>query len=415
MGARRTVSAGADHTLPIDGKPEALAGLNVLELGSMLAGPFTSTLLGEFGAEVIKVEKPGKPDAIRQWPPIKDGHHLWWKSLGRNKRLITLDISKIEAHAIALRLISRADIVVENFRPGTLERWGFGPEMLLETIPHTIWVRVSGWGQNGPYANQGGYATVAEAASGLSSITGFPDRGPMVSPYPLGDYLAGTFAALGSMMALNHVRQCGEGQIVDVSLFEPFFRTLENMVVLYDQLGAKKPRLGNQMEEDVPRNLYRTADDGWIAISSGSQAVFEFLADAMERPDLKNDPRFTSAEKRAENRDAIDTIVAGWMLSLPTQTALDRLEQSKMVAGAVFDVEAIFNDPHYAAREAITKVADPDLGQLRVPSPVPKLSATPGRVKWTGRQPGNDNDYVYKTLLGMNERELADLEAAKII
>ena len=221
----------------------------------MLAGPFTSTLLGEFGAEVIKVEKPGKPDAIRQWPPIKDGHHLWWKSLGRNKRLITLDISKPEAREIALRLITRADIVVENFRPGTLERWGFGPETLLETIPHTIWVRVSGWGQSGPYANQGGYATVAEAASGLSSITGFPDRGPMVSPYPLGDYLAGTFAALGSMMALNHVRQCGQGQIVDVSLFEPFFRTLENMVVLYDQLGAKKPRLGNQMEEDVPRNL----------------------------------------------------------------------------------------------------------------------------------------------------------------
>ena len=381
----------------------------------MLAGPFTSTLLGEFGAEVIKVEKPGKPDAIRQWPPIKDGHHLWWKSLGRNKRLITLDISKPEAREIALRLITRADIVVENFRPGTLERWGFGPETLLETIPHTIWVRVSGWGQSGPYANQGGYATVAEAASGLSSITGFPDRGPMVSPYPLGDYLAGTFAALGSMMALNHVRQCGQGQIVDVSLFEPFFRTLENMVVLYDQLGAKKPRLGNQMEEDVPRNLYRTADDGWIAISSGSQAVFEFLADAMERPDLKSDPRFTSAEKRAENRGVIDTIVAGWMLTLPTKTALERLEQSKMVAGAVFDVEAIFNDPHYAAREAITSVEDPDLGRLRVPSPVPKLSGTPGRVKWTGRQPGNDNSYVYKTLLGLNDTELAVLEVAHII
>jgi len=396
-------------------QPEALAGLKVLELGSMLAGPFTSTLLGEFGAEVIKVEKPGKPDAIREWPPIKDGHHLWWKSLGRNKRLITLDISKPEAREIALELITRADIVVENFRPGTLERWGYGPDALLEQVPHTVWVRVSGWGQTGPYANQGGYATVAEAASGLSSISGFDDRGPMVSPYPLGDYLAGTFAALGSMMSLNHVKSTGRGQVVDVSLFEPFFRTLENMVLLYDQLGEKKPRLGNQMQEDVPRNLYRTADDGWIAISSGSQAVFGLLADAMERPDLKSDPRFTSAEKRAEHRDVIDAIVAGWMLSLPTKTAQTRLEAAKMVSGSVLDVEAIFNDPHYAAREAIATVTDPDLGELRMPAPIPKLSATPGRIKWSGRQPGADNDFVYKELLGMDDDKLARLRSANII
>ena len=381
----------------------------------MLAGPFTSTLLGEFGAEVIKVEKPGKPDAIREWPPIKDGHHLWWKSLGRNKRLITLDISKPEARELALELITRADIVVENFRPGTLERWGYGPDALLEQVPHTVWVRVSGWGQTGPYANQGGYATVAEAASGLSSISGFDDRGPMVSPYPLGDYLAGTFAALGSMMSLNHVKSTGRGQVVDVSLFEPFFRTLENMVLLYDQLGEKKPRLGNQMQEDVPRNLYRTADDGWIAISSGSQAVFGLLADAMERPDLKSDPRFTSAEKRAEHRDVIDAIVAGWMLSLPTKTAQTRLEAAKMVSGSVLDVEAIFNDPHYAAREAIATVTDPDLGELRMPAPIPKLSATPGRIKWSGRQPGADNDFVYKDLLGKDDDKLARLRSANII
>ena len=407
-----------EHSRPADAvneQAEALAGLKVLELGSMLAGPFTATLLGEFGAEVIKVEKPGKPDAIREWPPIKDGHHLWWKSLGRNKRLVTLDISKPDARDVALKLIARADIVVENFRPGTLERWGFGPDVMLERVPHTVWVRVSGWGQNGPYANQGGYATVAEAASGLSSISGFVDRGPMVSPYPLGDYLAGTFAALGSMMSLNHVKATGQGQVVDVSLFEPFFRTLENMVLLYDQLGEKKPRLGNQMQEDVPRNLYRTADDGWIAISSGSQAVFGLLADAMERPDLKNDPRFTSAERRADNRDVIDAIVAGWMLSLPTKVAQSKLEAAKMVSGLVLDVEAIFNDPHYAARQAITTVIDPDLGELRMPSPIPKLSATPGRIKWSGREPGADNDFVYKELLGIEEEKLTSLRSANII
>lgn len=393
----------------------ALADLRVLELGSMLAGPFCGTLLGEFGAEVIKVEKPGRGDALREWPPSKDGVALWWRSMSRNKRLVTLDLSRPEARATARSLIARSDVVVENFRPGTLERWGYGPEEMLEGIPHTVWVRVSGYGQTGPYAERGGYATVAEAFSGLSSISGYPDRGPMVSPYPLGDYLAGTFAALGAMIALNHRRRTGRGQVVDVSLFEPFFRTLEAMVLRYDQLGEKKPRLGNQMEEDVPRNLYATADGGAIAISSGSQAIFENLADAMDRPDLKRDPRFGSAEQRVRNRDAIDAIVAEWMRSLPTSEAMRRLEAHRMVAGPVWEVDRILDDPHYAARRAIVTLADERLGPLRVPAPVPKLNRTPGQVHWGGGELGADNEHVYRELLGMAPSALERLRSQGIV
>ena len=394
-----------------DSERGALADLRVLELGSMLAGPFCGTLLGEFGAEVIKVEKPGQGDALREWPPMKDGVALWWRSMSRNKRLVTLDLSRAQARETALALIACADVVVENFRPGTLERWGFGPDELLEELPHTVWVRVSGYGQTGPYAERGGYATVAEAFSGLSSITGYPDRGPMVSPYPLGDYLAGTFGALGAMIALNHRRRTGRGQVVDVSLFEPLFRTLEAMVLRYDQLGEKKPRLGNQMEEDVPRNLYATADGGAIAISSGSQAIFENLLDAMGRPDLKRDPRFGSAEQRVRNRDAIDGIVAKWMRSLATDEAMRRLEKHRMVAGPVWEVDRILADSHYAAREAIATLVDEQLGSLRVPAPVPRLSRTPGRVRWGGGEMGTDNEYVFGRLLGMDPAAIEGLRA----
>ena len=406
------MKAGSDTS---GSQRDALADVRVLELGSMLAGPFCGTLLGEFGAEVIKVEKPGQGDALREWPPMKDGVALWWRSMSRNKRLATLDLSRAEARETALALIARADIVVENFRPGTLERWGFGPDELLEETPHTVWVRVSGYGQTGPYAGRGGYATVAEAFSGLSSITGYPDRGPMVSPYPLGDYLAGTFGALGAMIALNHRRRTGRGQVVDVSLFEPIFRTLEAMVVRFDQLGEKKPRLGNQMEEDVPRNLYATADGGAIAISSGSQAIFENLLDAMGRADLKGDTRFESAEQRVRHRDIIDAVVADWMRSLPTSDAMQRLEENRMVAGPVWEVDRIVEDPHYAARGAIAAMPDEDLGSLRVPAPVPKLSRTPGRVRWGGGDLGADNDYVFRELLRMEASAIEELRVKGVI
>jgi len=393
----------------------ALADIKVLELGSMLAGPFVGTLLADFGAEVIKVEKPGKPDALREWPPHRDGVPLWWKSMARNKRLVTLDISRAEARDVAMRLIGLSDIVTENFRPGTLERWGLAPETLSAYFPRTIWVRVSGYGQTGPYRGRGGYATIAEGFSGLASFTGFPETGPMVSPFPLGDYLAGTFGAFGALVALHHRQRTGRGQVVDVSLFEPLFRIIESVVVRFDQLGQKKPRLGNQMEEDVPRNIYATADGGYVAISCGSDGIFRNLLDAMGRADLKVDPRFASMSLRVAHRDVIDEIVRAWMASQTTEQALTRLEAHQVVAGPILDIEEVLADAHYAAREVIATVLDEQLGELRMPAPAPKLSATPGTINWPGTDPGADNDLVYHKVLGLGDETLDRLRDAGVI
>ena len=392
----------------------ALSDIKVLETGSMLAGPFCGSLLGDFGAEVIKLEKPGKPDALREWPPFKDGQPLWWKAIARNKRLATLDISRPEAREATLALIGRSDIVIENFRPGTLERWGLGPAELAVQFPQVIWVRVSGYGQTGPYSGRGGYATIAEAYSGLASFTGFPDRGPMVSAFPLGDYVAGTYAAFGAMAAINARRQTGRGQVVDVSLFEPLLRILESAIVRYDQTGKKKPLLGNQMEEDVPRNIYATRD-GHVAISVGSQAIFNNLLDAMGRVDLKGDPRFSSQDSRAEHRDATDGLVRDFLAQRTTVEALEAFEANKVVAGKINDMADVFADPHMAAREALITVMDPQFGPMRLPAPVPKLSETPGSVRWTGGEPGRDNDHVFHEVLGLNAQAIDGMRKAGVI
>lgn len=397
------------------GDETSLGDLKVLELGSMLAGPFVGSLLGDFGARVLKVEKPGKPDALREWPPHKQDVPLWWKTMARNKHAITLDISRIEARDIALRLIGESDIVIENFRPGTLERWGLSPAELRERFPRVIWVRVSGWGQDGPKSGEGGYATIAEAFSGLSSFTGHPDKGPMVSAFPLGDYLAGVFGAFGALAALHHREKTGRGQIIDVALYEPILRIIESVVVRYDQTGRGKPLLGNQMEEDVPRNVYATADGNAIAISCGSQAIYEGLAAAMGRPDLITDPRFLSMSLRVEHRDAIDAEVAAWMAAQETEPALERLRAHRVVAGKVNRIEDVFADAHVAARKAIETIVDDQLGPIRMPAPSPKLSDTPGRIRWAGQVSGAANDEVFGEWLGMSRAEIDALRQQKII
>ncbi len=392
----------------------ALSDIKVLETGSMFAGPFCGALLGDFGAEVIKLEKPGKPDALRDWPPTKNGQSILWKSIGRNKRFVTLDISRAEARDAALALIGRSDVVIENFRPGTLERWGYGPDDLAKQFPHVIWVRVSGYGQTGPYSGRGGYATIAEGYSGLASFTGYADRGPMISAFPLGDYLAGTYGAFGALAAVNVRRRTGRGQVVDVSLFEPLLRIIEAAVVRYDQTGELKPRLGNQMEEDVPRNIYPTKD-GFVSISVGSQAIFENLCDAMRRPDLKIDPRFAGMGLRVENRDPIDAIVREWFATLTTAEALARADEHKVVVGKINTMAEVFEDVHIRARGALAAIADADFGAVRMPAPAPKLSDTPGAIRWTGKAAGADNDYVFREILKLSDREIERMNAAGVI
>lgn len=393
----------------------ALCDLKVLELGSMLAGPFVGSMLADFGARVIKVEKPGKPDALREWPPHKDGAALWWKTMARNKHAVTLDISRPEAREIALRLIGESDIVIENFRPGTLERWGFDPAELSELYPRIVWVRVSGWGQTGPNREQGGYATIAEAFSGLASFTGHADKGPTVSAFPMGDYLAGVFGAFGALAAIHRRERSGRGQVVDVALYEPLLRIIESVIVRYDQTGQKKPLLGNQMEEDVPRNVYATADGGAIAISCGSQSIYNGLVDAMQRPDLKTDPRFATMADRVTHRDAIDAEVAAWLKAQPTASALEKLVANKVVAGKINDIADVLGDAHVAAREAVRTLVDETLGPMRMPAPVPKLSETPGDIRWSGRDPGASNDEVFGGWLGLSAAEIEDLRRNHII
>lgn len=393
----------------------ALSDLKVLELGSMLAGPFVGSMLGDFGARVIKVEKPGKPDALREWPPHKDDVALWWKTMARNKHAVTLDISRPEARELALKLIAESDIVIENFRPGTLERWGLSPHELKERFPRIVWVRVSGWGQTGPNKDQGGYATIAEAFSGLASFTGHPDKGPTVSAFPMGDYLAGIFGAFGALAAIHRREQTGRGQIVDVALYEPLLRIIESVVVRFDQTGQKKPLLGNQMEEDVPRNVYATADGGAIAISCGSQRIYEGLVDAMERPELKTDPRFGTMADRVVHRDAIDGEVASWLATQKTDEALAKLVACKVVAGRINDIADVLGDAHVAAREAIRTLVDEQLGPLRMPAPVPKLSETPGTIRWAGRDPGAANELVFGDWLGLSQTDMDALRRSNII
>ena len=393
----------------------ALRDVRVLELGSMLAGPFVGTLLADFGAEVIKAEKPGKPDALREWPPHKGDSALWWKTMARGKRLITLDISKPAGRDTALELIARSDVVIENFKPGTMERWGFDPAMLAERMPRTVWVRVSGFGQNGPYRHRGGFATIAEGFSGLASFTGFEDRGPMVSAFPLGDYLAGIFGAFGAMVALHERDRSGRGQVVDVSLYEPLLRIIESVVVRFDQTGRLKPRLGNQMEEDVPRNVYATADGGHIAISCGSERIFENLLRAMERTDLLSDARFAGMAARVANRGAIDDVVSAWMRQQTMATALAVLERNEVVAGRINDMAEVLEDPHIAARAAITTLLDAELGALRMPAPVPQLSATPGEIRWAGGRMGEHNAEIYEGFLGLDAARIAALRQQEVI
>ncbi len=393
----------------------ALSDIRVLELGSMLAGPFVGTMLADFGARVIKVEKPGKPDALREWPPHKDGEPLWWKSMARNKHLVTLDISRPEGRDVLLEMLEQIDIVIENFKPGTLERWGLSPTELAVRFPAVTWVRVSGYGQTGPMSQRGGYATIAEGFSGLASFTGFPGNGPSVSAFPMGDYLAGIFGAFGALAALHHRTRTGLGQVVDVSLFEPLFRITESVVLRYDQLGQKKPLLGNQMEEDVPRNVYRTADDGFVAISCGSQRIFENLLAAMQRLDLLTDERFSSMSKRVEHRDAIDAEVAAWIRQHDMQTVTHLLDKHGVVAGPIMDIEAVFSNAHYAARQAISQVNDEHGTPLRMPAPVPKLSSTPGTINWPGRTMGADNEHVFTRFTGIDTKRIAALQKIGII
>ena len=383
----------------------------------MIGGPFAGTLAADHGADVIKIERPGRGDPIRQWSPLKDGRSLWWKVAARNKRLVSLDLRKEKGKELFLRLIESADAVIENYRPGTLDRWGLSFNELSRINPRLIVVRVSGYGQSGPYAHRPGYGTVAEAMTGLPSFTGFPDKPPTLSAFPLADTIAATFALVGLLSAVyeRDVAGSGRGQEVDVSLYEPIFRLLESQVIGYSELGAVKKRYGNRIEEDSPRNAYETADGSYIAISASSDRTYARLTDAIGQPHLADDPRFRTNADRIANDAELDEIIAGWIRARTFAEAMTCFEAADVVAGKVFDIVDIFADPHYAARENIVDVPDEDFGTVKMPGVVPRFSRSESAMRFAGGPVGRHNEEVYGGLLGIPTEELDELRAAGVI
>ncbi len=393
-----------------------LRGLKVIDAGSMIAAPLAATLLADVGAEVIKLELPGVGDSIRYWTPMKENRGLWWKVIGRNKKLVTLNLSKPEGQDIFRKFAATADIVFENYRPGTFERWGLGYDALSKVNPRLILVRVSGFGQSGPYSSRGGYGTIAECFSGIPSFTGFPQTGPTLLGFPLADSVAAVFAAQSALMAIYERDQggSGRGQVIDVSLYEPLFRIVESQVIGFDQLGIVKQRIGNRLAEDSPRNTYETCDGHWIGISASSQSTFERLAKAIGMPELITDPRYRDNASRCHYGDELDAVIAAWFKTRPLAEVMAIVDKENIVAGPVLDIRDIFKDPHYRARQNIVEVPDDDFGTVKMQSVVPHFSRTPGCVTNSGGSLGKDSDEVYEQL-GISADERARLRSLKVI
>ncbi|MBK3571474.1 CaiB/BaiF CoA-transferase family protein [Streptomyces sp. MBT62] len=385
-----------------------LSGLRVLDLATLFAGPLAATMLGDFGAEVIKVEHPTKPDPSRGHGPSKDGIGLWWKLLGRNKRTITLDLSKPGGRDTLLRLAATADVIIENFRPGTLEKWDLGWAELSAANPKLVLARVTAFGQFGPYAHRPGFGTLAEAMSGFAAITGEPDAPPTLPPFGLADSIAGLATAYAVMTALAARDRTGEGQVVDMAIIEPILTALGPQPLWYDQLGHVQPRTGNRSQNNAPRNTYRTADGSWVAVSTSAQSIAERVMRLVGRPELIDEPWFATGADRARHADILDAAVGDWIARRSRTEVLAAFEKAEAAVAPIQDVRDVMADPQYQALDTITTVDDPELGPLRMQNVLFRLSATPGSIRWSGRPHGADTDPVL-TELGLTEAELATL------
>ncbi|MFJ9243245.1 CaiB/BaiF CoA transferase family protein [Streptomyces sp. NPDC101776] len=385
-----------------------LAGLRVLDLATLFAGPLAATMLGDFGAEVIKVEHPAKPDPSRGHGPSKDGVGLWWKLLGRNKRTITLDLSKPGGRDTLLRLAATADVIIENFRPGTLEKWDLGWAELSAANPKLVLARVTAFGQFGPYAHRPGFGTLAEAMSGFAAITGEPDAPPTLPPFGLADSIAGLATAYAVMTALAARDRTGEGQVVDMAIIEPILTALGPQPLWYDQLGHVQPRTGNRSQNNAPRNTYRTADGSWVAVSTSAQSIAERVMRLVGRPELIDEPWFATGADRARHADVLDAAVGDWIARRSRTEVLAAFEKAEAAVAPIQDVRDVMTDPQYQALDTITTVDDPELGPLRMQNVLFRLSATPGAIRWSGRPHGADTDTVL-TELGLTETELTTL------
>lgn len=404
----------------MEGKPMSeaqgpLRGCRVLELGSTIAGPFCGRLLADFGAEVIKVEDIAG-DPVRAMGKRYEGVSLYAASIFRNKRLIALDLRRSESQEVIRKLAASCDIVVENFRPGGLEKWGIGYEHLRRVRPDLIMARISGFGQDGPYSHRPGFGIIGEAVSGLRHLTGDPDRPPARVAVSLTDYITGLYAAFGIVMAVLERKSTGKGQLIDATLFESAFSFMEPFVPAFDKLGDIPNRAGPALPGHAPNTLYKAGDGGYVHIAAASQSLFRRLADAIGRSELVDDERFGTPVSRGENSEALDTIIGAWTGNR-TVEEIERVlvDQAEVPAARVYTVADIFRDAHFKARDMIKEIAEQDIGNVKLANVVPKLSASPGAIRWSGRRIGQDTREVLRTLAGYSDKTIDTLAASGAI
>ena len=390
--------------------PMALSGVRVADISNFLAAPMVSMFLGDYGAEVVKVEHPSRGDEMRFWGENKNGVGLYYKVVNRNKKSVTADLRTPIGVEIVKRLVRTADVVIENYRPGTLEKWGLGYDVLSEVNPRIVMLRITGFGQTGPYSHKPGFGTLAEAFAGAAHITGFPDRPPLLPAFGLGDSTSGLAGAFLTMVALfERERHGGRGQVVEFAIYEPLLTLLGPQVVNYDQLGLVQERSGSRLPFTAPRNTYRTRDGKWVAIAGSAQSIFERICRALERPDLIADPRFRDNRIRMENAAELDGELQSAIERFDLDALIRRFEQHEAAVAPVNNVAQIFADPHYAARQNITAVPDEELGgPLRMQNVVGNFSRTPGAIRRAGPRLGEHNREVLVEELGFGEAELKD-------
>lgn len=393
----------------------ALSDLRVVEMGQLLAGPFCGQLLADFGADVIKLEPPGQGDPMREWGREKaDGRSLWWPVVARGKRSVTINLREKDGQDLARRLIATADVVIENFRPGTLEKWGMAPEVLMADNPRLIVVRVSGYGQDGPYASRPGYGAIGEAMGGLRAVIGEPDRPPARAGISIGDTLAATFACVGTLVALHARENTGRGQVVDAALYEAVLGVMESLIPEYTVSGYVRPRTGSILPNVAPANAYPTAD-GEHLISGNQDTVFKRLAEAMGRPELADDERYATHNARGANQAELDELIAEWSKGLTSAELEELLNRHSVPNGKIYTAPDMLADAHFAARKAIVTMAHPQLGDFPMQNVVPKLSDTPGEVRWVGPELGEHTDEVLAEALDLDEAARSALRDAGVI
>ncbi|MBX7184737.1 MAG: CoA transferase [Vicinamibacteria bacterium] len=387
-----------------------LQGIRVLDLATLFAGPLAATLMGDFGADVIKIEHP-KGDPVRSHGHLKNGVNLWWKMIGRNKRAITLNLSRAEAQGILLDLAAQADVLIENFRPGTLESWNVGPTELHARNPRLVIARVTGFGQEGPYRRRPGFGTLAESMSGFAAMTGPADGPPTLPPFGLADGITALATASAVMMALRHRDLTGQGQIIDMAIIEPILTILGPQATWYDQLGVVQERTGNRSVNNAPRNTYRTLDGKWVAISTSAQSIAERVMRLVGHPEVIDEPWFRSGADRARHADTLDEMVGGWIARHPMSEVMREFEAAEAAVAPIYDIRDVLEDPQYKALDSITTVNDEDLGPVRMQNVMFRLSATPGSIRFAGRKVGADTEAVLSEWLGIDSDRVAELRA----